>query len=273
MPQTFLKFMQKNAKFWKTFIVLSAWLYPALSSAETFNTSYVSFEIPHNWTCISEGVNWLCFNKNKKVSREAVIILTAKEIGAQDNLPEYLRYLKQKKSYKSKKGKSITSKVFHSKQRTIDQHAWVDGLHLESEIPNYYTRYLVSSKKNLAVLVTYSTHQKLWKKYSNDFNKSIQSLRLLSVDEALKKLRDRQNKGGGRSIRDYLEGIIGDSEADFEDGKSKKGILGALGDHLGVAAGGAAGAFGSGLLLWKFLGRKSRKPRSIASSARRRRRK
>ena len=267
----FHSFFVQKAKLWKLYSFLFMLYCSPSALAVTFNTSYVSLEIPENWTCISENVNWICFNKlNKRLAREAVIILTAKEIGTQDNLPEYLRYLKQKKTYTNKKGKVIVSKVFHSKQRTIAQHPWVDGFHLGSEIASYYTRYLASTKKNLAVLVTYSAHQKLWKKYSSDFNKSILSLRLLSVDEALRKLRNRQNKGG-RSIRDYLEGIIGDSEVEF-DGDKKEGLLGMIAENAGVVAGGAAGAAGSGFLLWKLLGKNARKLNPIVSSRRRRRR-
>ena len=271
MPCPFLyTFFRKTLNPKTVFVCLVFYgLFPCMAMTP-FNTSYLSFEIPDNWTCISENVNWICYNKlNKKLAREAVIILTAKEVGTQDNLPEYLRYLKQKKVYKSKKGKQIISKIFHANQRIIAKHSWVDGFHLGSEIPPYYTRYLASIKKNLAVLVTYSAHQKLWKKYSSDFNKSIASLRMLSVDEALRKLRERRGKRG-RSIRDYLEGIIGDGDIDFEG--SEDGFFDMLGDNLGTTlAGGALGLGAGGFGLWKFLKRK-RRSQPIVSSRRRRKR-
>ena len=188
-------------------------------------TSYICFDRPKTWTCKSEGIHLICHNKIKKLAKEAVIIAVAKETGRQDSVSQYINYLKNKKEFKTKRGKPITSKVFHSKQRNVNRHLWADGFHLASEIPNYYTRYLGSTKKGLAVLVTYTAHKKKWSKYAKDFNRSIQTLRFLNVEESIKKLRvARQNQLGGKGIRDYLEDIIGDGNIEDEAPKSKMNI-------------------------------------------------
>lgn len=63
----------------------------------------------------------------------------------------------------------------------INQHTWVDGMHFASEIPNYYTRYLATTKDKIAILVTFSAHKAHYAKYSNDFFKAIESLRVVAT--------------------------------------------------------------------------------------------
>ena len=236
--------------------------------------NYVCFEVPKNWKCVDEGVHRICHNKSRQLAKEAIIIVVAKEVGKQDGVTQYIDYLKEKKNYKTKKGKAMTSKVYHSRSNKINNHLWADGFHLASEIPIYYTRYLGSTKSGLAVLVTYTAHKNLWKKYAADFNKSILSLRLLNVEEAIRKLRAmKQHQIGGRSIRDYLEDIIGAED----DGEGLEGGEGGwLADNLEVV-GGVLGAGAVGTLLWRLVRRRgSRLPAQGASSsavgARRRRR-
>ena len=221
------------------------------SEAKLFCTSYICFEIPKSWSCIPEGAHQICHNKIKRLAKEAIIIMVAKETGSQDNLSEYINYLKQKKNYKTKKGHSVQSRVFHSKQRSIHRHLWADGFHLASEIPKYYTRYLGSTKQGLAVLVTYTAHQKLWKKYSKDFNTSIQSLRFLNVDEALRKLRAARGSRGSKGIRDYLEDIIGDGEIDVEGEDGDSSLMDLLAENWDKVLGGGIAAGTIGFLMWR----------------------
>ena len=258
------------AQFFFLLLLVTSFLFIPLSAvAIPFSTSYVSLEIPDGWSCVPDGVNWICFNKaNKKLRKEAVIILTAKETGPQDNLAEYTQYLKRKKQYRTKKGKVQFSRVFHSKRRTIHKHPWIDGFHLSSEVSNYYTRYLATTKKSLAVLVTYTAHKNHWRKYASVFNRSIQSLRLHAVDEALlKKIRGLQGKSSGKSIRDYLEGIFGDDTEDEDSGDGEQGFF-------GKNAGAIGGSIATGIvfvILWKLLQKRRAKRRKKSTSGSKRR--
>ncbi len=224
---------------------------------------------------MDEGVHRICHNKLPQLAKEAIIIVVAKEVGKQDGVTQYIEYLKEKKNYKTRKGKSMTSKVYHSRSNKINNHLWADGFHFASEIPIYYTRYLGSTKSGLAVLVTYTAHKNLWKKYAADFNRSILSLRLLNVEEAIRKLRAmKQHQIGGRSIRDYLEDIIGDGDIEgLEEGEG-----GWIQKNWDKVAGGALGAGAVGTLLWRLArrGRGNHLPTKGSSSAvgsRRRRKK
>lgn len=148
------------------------------SQAKLFSNSYVNFELPPRWDCQSEATEWICRSDQRGDAQTAIIILTAKEVGPTDSLQSYEAYLKAPKTIPGPGGKPIGSQLKGVKIRKISDHDWVDGLHLGSEIPTYYTRYLATTKQNIAVLVTFSAHKKVYTKFSNDFFKAILSLRV-----------------------------------------------------------------------------------------------
>ncbi|MCB0391682.1 MAG: LPXTG cell wall anchor domain-containing protein [Bdellovibrionales bacterium] len=167
---------------WLTFCLL-----PLTSYAELFRNAYLSFELPPNWKCSNEVTEWVCISNYSQRSKEAIIILTAKEVGPTDSLQQYMAHLNQKKPLQSKKGQQLMSHVYTVKQVQINGHPWVDGLHINSEVENYYTRYLTTTKGNIAVLVTFSGHKQHYTKYSADFFKAIQSLRVIPPQNGLAK--------------------------------------------------------------------------------------
>ncbi len=177
--------------------------------AKKFVSSYVSFDLLNNWQCHPEGTDWICANKfNRKKASEAMIILTAKQKGPSDSLALYLKHVKTSRQVKSRrKGEASTpSKVFHAKQRVLNGHMWVDGFQGGSEVPNYYTRYLVTTKGSLGILVTYSAHKKHYKQYASDFAKSINSLRVFKAPADFSV--GRGGDVGVGSTQDYIQGII-----------------------------------------------------------------
>ena len=199
--------------------------FSSFASAKKFATDYVSFDLLNNWHCHSEGTEWICTSKlNKKKASEAMIILTAKQKGPPDSLAQYINYLKAPRTIKNPKGGNFTSKVFHAKQRTINQHMWIDGFHHGSEVPVYYTRYLATVKGSLAVLVTYSAHKDHYKKYASDFASSINSLRVMNVSPGFKSKHGGSIGAGG--AQDYLSDMI---NADDELGGDQSGGVGADG--------------------------------------------
>lgn len=150
--------------------------------AKLFKNVYVSFELPNDWDCTLEGTEWVCRNnRNPQAAREAIIILTAKEAGPTDNLNAYFAYLREPRTLVGANGTPSRSQVLQVKTRTISNQPWVDSMHLGSEIPNYYSRYLATTKDSLGILVTLSAHRLHYKKYANDFFKAIESLKVLST--------------------------------------------------------------------------------------------
>ncbi|MCB0351818.1 MAG: hypothetical protein KDD38_11585 [Bdellovibrionales bacterium] len=141
--------------------------------------------MPPNWECKLDGTEWVCISKYEKQAKEAIIILTAKEVGPTDTLTTYTSHLKSPRSLPDKTGKVTPSKVLHVKERLIAGHPWIDGMHLGSEIASYYTRYLATVKDRLAILVTFSAHKDHYTKYSSDFLKAIESIRVVAPKDIL----------------------------------------------------------------------------------------
>ena len=256
------------------------WLFPiffvvfsSFAFAKKFSTSYVSFDLLNNWHCHPEGTEWICTSKlNRKKASEAMIILTAKQKGPADSLAQYINHLKSPRTIKvSRAGRGFTSKVFHAKQRLINQHMWVDGFHQGSEVPVYYTRYLVTIKGSLSVLVTYSAHKDHYKKYASDFASSINSLRVMNVSP------DFASKQGGSmgmgGMQDYLQDMI-DAEDELGgdqdgDGDGMGGLFGFLKKPEALVGLGLIAAILTYLFLKKRKKRKMRLDIDKKSSSRR----
>jgi len=164
------------------FLVLGV---PSTSHATLFQNSYVSFELPPSWQCNLDGTEWVCISNYAKQAKEAIIILTAKEMGPADTLANYETRLKTPRELPDKTGKVVPSQVLQVKQRMINNHPWVDALHLGSEISSYYTRYLATVKDKIAILVTFSAHKEHYTQYSGDFLKAVESLRVVAAKDIL----------------------------------------------------------------------------------------
>jgi hypothetical protein len=172
----------------KSFATLLALVFiTSAAHAKVFRNAYVSFDLPDKWDCAIESTEWVCRSSSPQVAKEAIIILTAKERGPTDELGAYETHLKSAKTILNRQGKEIQSKIIDIKQRQINGQTWVVGLQLNSEVPDYYTRYAATVKDNLGILVTFSAHQLVYTKYSNDFFNAILSLRVVA---------DRNSLGG-----------------------------------------------------------------------------
>ena len=194
-------------------LLTSSW-----SQAKTFRNAYVSFELPPNWKCHLEQTEWICRSQNQQQSREAIIIITAKEEGPSDSLNSYMRHLKTPRLVTNRSGQNTQSKIFHAKEYKINNQPWVDGWHLGSELPPYYTRYLATIKSKIAILVTFSAHKKYYTRYSKDFFNAIKSLRVI----ASKGLINRPNvniRPGSEKIGQPITNLMGDmmGEDDIEE--------------------------------------------------------
>lgn len=155
------------------------------AEAKRFRNAYVSFDLPPNWNCKLEGAEWVCENDYSKKQKEAIIILTAKEVGPSDSLASYTTALQTPRILPGKGGAPIKSKVIHVQQRTIANQLWVDGMHEGSEVSAYFTRYMATIKDRIAILVTFSAHKEHFSKYANDFRQAIESLRVVATKDLL----------------------------------------------------------------------------------------
>jgi hypothetical protein len=197
------------------------------AEAKVFRNSYISFEMPDTWDCKLEHTEWVCRSLNQKEAREAIIILTAKEVGPTDSFTAYTTHLNTPQKVTTRAGAQMTSRVVYApKQVQINQQVWIDGLHQGSEVANYFTRYLATIKDQIAILVTLSAHKDHYTKYSQDFYKTVMSLRVL----ATKNLLSQPESGPLRPGGELLAGsIIGAIPSEFEEGGLSEGSGGGAG--------------------------------------------
>ncbi len=170
---------------------------------KSFSNQFVQFELPSGWQCAIEGSEWVCQSENADRRKEAIIILAAKYRGPQDSLEEYQRYLKDVKAYQLPGGKSQISEPKYTKTKSINGQQWVDALHLASEGPGFYTRYLATVKEDLGVAVTFSVTKDLYSAYQGIFDNVVASLRVF-----------RQKK---QNLADIKLGGSKSGDANFED--------------------------------------------------------
>jgi hypothetical protein len=187
----------------------------------------VSFELPDKWDCQLEQTEWVCRPTSPQEQQQAIIILTAKEVGPSDSLPAYMAHLKTPRQITSRAGTIINSEVLTVDEKKIADQPWVDGFHKSSEVPNYLTRYLATTKGKIAVLVTFSAHQLYYSKYAQDFLRAIGSLRVIAPKE-------NPNRGGGAG---------GDGPFGLATNPDLSGGMVLPGEEQG--AGGSGGALGT----------------------------
>jgi hypothetical protein len=234
------------------FAALTAILAPALATtpaqAAKFANQFAEFELPPQWQCNLEGAEWVCQNTNEAKKRDAIIVLAAKLKGDQDSLDQYLAYLKAAKTYTSVQGKPVKSEPKYAKDVNINGQAWVDALHMESEIPGFYTRYLATVKQDIGVLVTYSINKGKYQQYLDDFENMVKTLKVFRKQGGINAAPANSNIFANTTVPQSVSGDtvfpgaapVGGSDAPKPAAPSSSPMLPIL-----------AGAAVVGFLIWK----------------------
>ena len=207
------------------------WLLCVTAQGKSFTTEYIEFQLPVGWECSLEGTEWVCQSESKGRKREAIIIMAAKQKGDQDGIEQYYAYLKEKKQYVLPNRKTQVSVPKYTKKTMVNKHPWVDSLHLASEVPGFYTRYMATIKGDLGIAVTFSVSKDHYDSYQQVFQKVIESMRVFAVTKGqlaktLGIKRKRQDllsdaglldsailnspRVGGQEVRKNQDGIGGD---------------------------------------------------------------
>ncbi|MFZ4714049.1 MAG: hypothetical protein ACOYL6_10070 [Bacteriovoracaceae bacterium] len=195
--------------------------------AKRFTNQYCEFELPNGWECALEGSEWVCQSENEERKKEAIIILAAKVRGEQDSLDQYQLYLKTPKTYNLPGGKTQVSEGKYSNVKEINGHQWVDALHLASEVPGFYTRYLATVKEDLGVAVTFSVSKDHYQAYQAVFDKVVASLRVFRQ----KQMDMAGIKKSGESVLDDSS-FVPEDKVDVSQAKVEKKKSGGGSDDL-----------------------------------------
>jgi len=163
-------------KFYALFAL--ALLLPLNSFAKTFANQFIEFQLPDKWECQLDGTEWVCQSTDEQKKRDAIIVLAAKiKKAGMDELTVYKAHLEKAQTYQSLSGESITSEPRYVKELEIQGKQWIDSLHLQSEIPDFYTRYLATVEADLGILVTFSVRKDKYEEYMPDIENMVKSLR------------------------------------------------------------------------------------------------
>jgi hypothetical protein len=163
------------------------------ANARTFKNAYISFEMLDSWKCKLEQTEFVCRSEDPQEAKEAVIIFTAKEKGPTDSFPIYFEHLNKPITAPAKTGVGLTSTVtIAPREVLINDQKWLDSLHINSEVQNYYTRYLPTIKDQIAVLITFTAHNSKYQKHAAHFAETVKSLRVNSTKDL--------NPGGSSGI-------------------------------------------------------------------------
>ena len=168
--------MRKNIWIFSSMVFLS--LFAFNGYGKTFANQYSQFELPRGWDCLLEGSEWVCQSQTEERKKEAIIILAAKVRGEQDSLDKYQGYLTSKKTYILPGGQTQVSEPKYSRVKEIAGHRWVDSLHLASEVPGFYTRYLATVKEDLGIAITFSVAKDLYSAYQGIFDGVVNTLKV-----------------------------------------------------------------------------------------------
>jgi hypothetical protein len=220
--------------------------------AAKFSNQFTEFELPPQWQCHLEGAEWVCQSEDATKTRDAIVVLAAKLKGDKDSLDQYQSYLDKEKEFLAPNGKKVKSSPRYAKSIEINQHPWVDSLHLESEVPGFYTRYLATVKQDIAVLITYSINKAKYQDYLPQFDAMVKSIKVF------RKASGGINQVAGGSLFNSNSAAISNSglfsanQLPTTDGsageKKKPAAAGGNGDMLLY---GLLLAGGVGFIIWK----------------------
>ena len=163
--------------------------------SKRFANQYIEFDMPNTWECVLEGAEWVCQSTNVARKKEAIIIFAAKNRGPKDSIEEYQAYLKKPKNFMLPGGQSLVSEPKYANAVDVNGHRWIDSLHMASEIPGFYTRYMATVKEDLGVVVTFSVSRDAYSTYKSVFDKIIASIRVFR--QAGKNSKLNMNQGAG----------------------------------------------------------------------------
>ncbi len=140
-------------------------------------TTYLKFEEPPGWKCeLNSGV-YVCQSANESEKNESLILVFGAPVSDWDSISNYENYLNQTKVVLDESDKPVTSKVTFVRRRNINGNEWVDSLQENSELVGFWTRYVATVQKPLAILVTYVVSNQKYSELTPAFERMVASLK------------------------------------------------------------------------------------------------
>ncbi|CCE12109.1 hypothetical protein BRAS3843_940013 [Bradyrhizobium sp. STM 3843] len=138
--------------------VLTVRLFVWPAAAAQFQSDYLKFELPTGWTCELEQTDFVCNPSHADGEAVgAIMILTAKFAGPNDTLSDFKRHLDQRAEELGPQA-ILRAPAFVVIENTL----WVDATLIGSEMASYDSRYLATTRDQIAILFTFSAHHSVY---------------------------------------------------------------------------------------------------------------
>lgn len=159
--------------------------------AATVKADFVSFDIPSDWSCQKEELDWICLPNDKRVQAEVFMTVVNKTIDPEvDNPVAWEQELKQSREVEDENGKKFISESRYVRQTKIGEQIWTDSVHVHSEIPGYITRYLMRVDGQIVTVVSYSIGESVYTKHSALMAAIVESLKQSFDPKLFRELMD-----------------------------------------------------------------------------------
>ena len=170
--------LRKNKIIIGLFILIAYLIIPLSAEAKLFQTQFIKFEIPDNWSCEKVKRAWICKSSIKKEAQQAFYVLAAKALGPEDTKKNLVRQLSNPKSIKTKENTPVFSIILDKGDKNINNKVWFSSSHMNSEILDYKSTYYSSLTTSLSLLFSMHVNKNYLIKFQKSFKITEQSLQL-----------------------------------------------------------------------------------------------
>lgn len=174
--------------------------FSGIANAKQFKTQFFSLDLPPNWDCTKEELDWVCQPDNLHERSEVFMVIVTKAVDTtDDSIEKYQELLNQPRMMRDLLGNPYKSEVRYTRINKVRDRDWVDSLQFGSEIPGFYTRYLASIADKVAGLITYAIGESSYAKWSPVMERMVGTIELKFDPQAFEQLS--QSSGSLLSTR------------------------------------------------------------------------
>jgi hypothetical protein len=147
----------------------------AVAHAEPTQYGPVTIDLPTGWNCQTEDPNMICLDESGSSEKTSAIVISYKRKSPEDDLVVYKDQLSRPRQLQSGEV-SVPSQVIEIKNMVISDTTWIEGVHLNAEVTDYYTHYYATVTGDWAVLASMSIHKDTYAEQLPKLKASIQNI-------------------------------------------------------------------------------------------------
>jgi|GEM_PF-5148401 len=153
---------------------------------KTVVNRFVEFQVPASFQCSLANDTFLCQSGDSQRRRDAFITVVAQNaVAGLDEIAVYKAHLEKPRSFESLSGEQLVSEPKYSRQRELFGHPWVEAIHVNSELPDFVTRYFATRSGELGVLIGISVRRDKYQENFREFEAVADSVKVFGSQYAL----------------------------------------------------------------------------------------